>query len=130
MLVRVTCAGVVIGTARFDPPFGLAYARLWPTPAYAIAAPMAEELGEEVARKRLWSREDGDFAAALAAYWKGGGLALQDMSGRELVAGSVVVVESVFGPRRLVVVADFRTDAGSRVEPATPTDRARTRPAA
>ena len=121
MLVRVTCAGILIGTADFDAPVGLAHAALSPTLGYPIAAPMAEALGEELAETRLWSVGAGDFADALARRWKGGRLALQDSTGRELAVANVVVLEWPMGARLARVVADFRADAGqvaARVQPA------------
>ena len=119
MLVRVTCAGILIGTADFDAPVGLAHAALSPTLGYPIAGQMAKALGEELAETRVWSVGAGDFADALARRWNGGRLALQDITGGELAVASVVVLEWPMGPRVVRVVADFRVNAaqvGARVQ--------------
>ena len=123
MIVRVTCAGVLIGTARFDSPSGLAHAPLYPSNGYPSASAAAQALGGDVTRRRFWSPSNGDFSDVVARGWQGGRLALQDLTGREVAVNSLVVLEPPFGGRYLVdVVADFRDVArfGSR----------RTRPAA
>ena len=134
MLVRVTCAGIVIGTARFDRPSGLASAALYPSTGYGIAARAAQSLGDQLTHHEFWSPADGDFADVVAARWEGGRLAIQDWAGRELAASSVVVLEAPLGGRSLVqVVADFRGDSahiGARIYAPGPHDRNRTRPAA
>lgn len=113
MVVRVTCAGVLIGTAQFDPPHGLAHASLSPTSDYAFTSAGARALGRELALTRCWCPRDGDFADVAAARWTGGRLALEDTAGREIEVGNVVVLEgSPRGPsgRAVRVVADFRPD--------------------
>ena len=113
MLVRVTCAGVVVGTAQLDPRHGLAHSLLSPTDGYEIASPAARSLGRRLAVTRFWSPGDGDFAAALAAQWRGGRLGLEDTSGREIGVDSVVVIEAPAGAvngSAVCVVADFRSD--------------------
>jgi hypothetical protein len=117
MIVRVTCAGVLIGTARFGSPSGLAHAPLYPSNGYPIAAGAAQTIGEELTLRRLWSPSNGDFADVVAAQWQGGRLALQDLMGREVAVDNLVVLEPPFGGRYLVhLVADFRDVArvGSR----------------
>ena len=109
MIVRVTCAGVLIGTARFDSPSGLAHAPLYPSNGYPIASAAAQTLGEELMQRRFWSPSGGDFADVAAAQWQGGRLALQDLMGREVAVNNLVVLEPPFGGRYLVhLVADFR----------------------
>lgn len=137
MLIRVTCAGVVIGTAQFDPPSGLAHAALAPTTEYAIACAAARTLGQHLAGRRLWCRpEDGDFADAIAASWRGGRLALEDLTGRELCVANVAVIEGdpmKLGGTHVRVVADFRSDlarVASRIRPIGNDGESRTRPAA
>jgi len=123
MIVRVTCAGLLIGTARFDSPSGLAHAPLYPSNGYPNASAAAQTLARELTQRRFWAPSEGDFAAVLARRWQGGRLALQDLMGREVEVSSLAVLEPPFGGRYLVhVVADFRevARAGSR----------RTRPAA
>ena len=118
MLVRITCAGVVIGTARFDPPEGVAHATLSVATGYGIAAPAARLLGESFVRTQPWRPEDGDFADVASSRWRGGRLALQDMSGRELNVNNVVVIDGLppAADGGLVrVVADFRGH-GARVD--------------
>ena len=116
MRVRVTCAGVVIGAADFQPAEGLAYAPLTPRAGYAMAAAAARVIGEQFARTQVWSPVVGDFADEAAARWTGERLALEDETGRELGVGNVVVLEL---PRSdevaITVVADFRPDV-ARVE--------------
>jgi hypothetical protein len=135
MLVRVTCAGVVIGTAQFDPPRGLAHASLWPTADYGLASHAAQTLGRQFARTQCWSPRDGDFAGAVAARWQGGRLALEDMAGREVAVNGLVILDGLPGgpgDTTVHVVADFR--AGLAAVGAPVAARAggggRTRPAA
>ena len=112
MLVRVTCAGVLVGTAQFDPPRGLAHASLDPTPGYASAASAAQRLGRQLATTQFWSPRRGDFADAAGRQWDGGRLALEDETGRELGVNSVVLLEGLAdspGPA-VRIVADFRFD--------------------
>jgi hypothetical protein len=112
MLVRVTCDGVVIGTADFQPAEGLAHAPLMPAAAYVLADAAARSLGRQLARRQFWTAIRGDFACVAAARWEGGRLALEDMSGRALRADNIVVVErppGVPGERTVRVVADFRS---------------------
>ena len=118
MLVRVTCAGGPIGTARFDLAQGLAHAPLAPTAGYALVAAASRALGREFAVTRFWSPVSGDFADAAASRWEAGRLALEDATGRELGVNNVVVLEGPPGDAdgNLVrVVADFRPDL-ARVE--------------
>lgn len=113
MVVRVTCAGVLIGTAEFDPPEGLASANLAPGPGYALAAQAARVLGREFATTQYWTPLERDFADAIATRWEGGRLALEDSTGRELGVNNIVVLEGPPGgpDGSLVrVVADFRPD--------------------
>jgi hypothetical protein len=118
MLVRVTCAGVLIGTARIDSPSGLAHAPLYPATGYPIVAAAAQALGDELMHRPFWSPAEGDFAGVVAGRWQGGSLALQDLSGRALAVNNVVVLEPpALGARHPVyLVADFRDVArfGSR----------------
>ncbi len=137
MLVRVTCGGVPIGTARFDRPEGLAHATLERTAGYVRVAPAAQALGRVFAVTQFWSPSAGDFADVAAGKWKGARLALEDAAtGRELGVNSVVVLETPLpsADESLVrVVADFRPDL-ARVEPFLRTlgrdGGGRTRPAA
>ena len=118
MLVRVTCGGVPIGTAQFDPADGLAHATLERTVGYARVARAAQALGRELAVTRFWSPADGDFADVAAARWDGARLAVEDETGRELGVSNLLVLE---GPvpsedgSLVRVVADFRPDL-ARVE--------------
>ena len=112
MLVRVTCAGVQIGTASLDPSPGLAHARLFPTAGYVLAASAAQVLGYQLALTRYWPAFAGDFADAVAARWQGGPLALEDVTGRELGVDVVIFEESCGGPGIVHVVADFRSGRG------------------
>ncbi len=136
MLVRVTCGGILIGTAEFDQPEGVAHASLSPTPAYVVARSAARMLGERFARTQFWSPPDGDFAEVAAAGWEGGRLAIEDVGGRELGVANVVVLDglpSADGESLVHVVADFRADLGrvaSRARSGNPADGNRTRPAA
>ena len=135
MFVRVTCAGVVIGTAHFDPPQGLAHSPLSPSSEYTIAGNAARILGQYLDGRRVWSGE-GDFADAFAASWAGGRLALEDLTGRELGVANIVVIEgnpARLGGTAVRVVADFRSDLArvhSRIRPRAAGDGTRTRPAA
>jgi len=136
MLVRVTCAGVVIGTARIDTPVGIAHASLSASTSYGIAAPAARLLGSSFVRTQPWLPEMGDFADVAAARWRGGRLALQDLNGRELAVSNVVVLDGLppAPDGGLVrVVADFRPDAARsevRIRPFERDDRGRARGAA
>jgi hypothetical protein len=135
MLVRVTCAGVLIGTARFDSPEGLAHAPLEPSPGYTLVAPAARVLGLQFGVTQFWLPVNGDFADVAAARWAAGRLALEDATGRELGVNNIVVIEGLgdAGGHLIRVVADFRPDL-ARVEAFLRTiDRGgggRTRPAA
>jgi len=116
MKVRVTCAGVIIGTADFEPAEGVSHASLTPSAAYSLTATAARDLGEQFARTQFWSPVQGDFADEAAARWVGGRLALEDEIGRELGVGNIVILEQpLVGARALTVVADFRPDL-ARVE--------------
>jgi len=136
MLVRVTCGGVVIGTAEFDPPHGVAHAALFPTVAYGHAAAAAQSLGRLFACTQFWSPLEGDFADIAARKWEGARLALEDVTGRELGVNNVVVLEglaSVDGAIAVHVVADFRSDlarVAARVASGGRGGGNRTRPAA
>jgi hypothetical protein len=113
MLVRVTCDGVVIGTADFQLAEGLAHAVLSPAAAYVLADSAARSLGRQLTRRQYWTAVRGDFACVAAARWEGGRLAIQDMNGRELCADNIVVAErppGVPGEHTVRVVADFRSD--------------------
>lgn len=112
MQLSVTCSGVVIGSAEFDPPEGLAHAPLITSAGFAMAAYAAWELGEHFVTGQYWSPLFGDFAAAAAGRWTGGRLALQDFAGEELSVNNLAVV---FNRRGIHVVADFRPDL-ARVE--------------
>lgn len=136
MLVRVTCGGVIIGTAEFDPPDGVAHTTLSPTPAYLVAIGAAQRLGLRFARRQYWCPADGDFADHAASLWEGPRLALEDLQGVELGIPNVVVLERLpgaDGATTIKVVADFRSDSARIVAPITKPDvgdRNRTRPAA
>ena len=113
MLLRVTCGGVVIGTAEFDPPVGLAHAPLTPTSGYILAVTPAQTLGRKLAETRYWITADRDFADATATAWEGGRLALEDEMGRELAVNNIVVIDSPaipVGHATVRVIADFRPD--------------------
>lgn len=135
MHVRVTCAGIVIGMAEFEPASGLPHATLDVEPGYSFAAAAARELGHEFGRTQFWSPISGDFADEAARRWSGDRLALEDLTGRELGVNNIVVVEyqtRVGGEPRVTVVADFRPDL-ARVEALLRTvgsGGGRTRPAA
>ncbi|MDF2770719.1 MAG: hypothetical protein K0S86_212 [Geminicoccaceae bacterium] len=136
MLLRVTCGGVLIGTAQFDLPAGLAHATLVRTGDYSRVSAAARALGRQFALTRFWSPLDGDFADAAAAKWEGGRLALEDASGRELGVSNVLVLEGPLASAdgSLVrVVADFRPDLARARAFRRTIDRGgsgRTRPAA
>jgi len=133
MLVRVTCAGVQIGSAALDPSPGLAHARLFPTAGYVLAATAAQVLGYELTLTRYWPAFAGDFADAVAARWQGGPLALEDVTGRELGVEVVIFEESCGGSGIVHVVADFRAERGrgaARVPALGAGRRSRARPAA
>ena len=133
MLVRVTCGGVLIGTAHFDPPEGVAHAPLSPARGYALAAMPARALGAQFASTQFWLPPDGDFADVAAARWEGGRLALEDLTGRELAVNNIVVLEGLPagpGDGNVRVVADFRSDlarAEARLRSTRPGDGNRTR---
>ena len=112
MLVRVTCAGVLIGTARFDPPEGLAHASLVPSAGFGLVSSVAWALGRQFAATQCWS-SGGDFAGAAAGRWTSGRLALEDTLGRELSVNNVLVLAGLPGAdgHLIHVVADFRADA-------------------
>ena len=134
MHVRVTCAGIVIGTAEFLPATGLAHAPLEPGPGYPFAASAARALGRDLSVRQFWSPMAGDFADEAAARWTGDRLALEDVAGRELGVNNLVVVEcpTRVGDSPIKVVADFRPDL-ARVEAFLRTvgpGGGRTRPAA
>ena len=117
MLVRVTCAGVLIGTARFDPPEGLAHASLVPSAGFGLVSSVAWVLGRQFAATQFWASGD-DFAAAAAGRWTSGRLALEDTLGRELAVDNVLVLAGFPGGADgplIHVVADFRADT-ARVE--------------
>lgn len=120
MLVRVTCGGLVIGTAEFDLPKGIAHTTLSPSPSYLVAIAAAQRLGRRFARRQIWSPADGDFADFAASLWEGDRLALEDLTGRELGVPNVVVLEgppAADGETTIRVVADFRSDSARIVAP-------------
>jgi catechol 2,3-dioxygenase-like lactoylglutathione lyase family enzyme len=112
MLVRVTCAGVLVGTAELDNPRGLSHALIETTDGYAFASAAARRLGREVAATQFCSPRDGDFARIAAERWDGDRLALEDRTGRELQVSNMVLLEGLpgDGPTAVRVVADFRLD--------------------
>jgi hypothetical protein len=123
MLVRVTCAGALIGTAEFDPPHGVAHASLVRAAGYDVVSPAARLLARSLAHTQCCC-SGRDFADVAATRWEGGRLALEDETGRELAANNVVVIESIPGgpgEAAIRVVADFRRDLGS--EPPSPGSR-------
>ena len=136
MLVRVTCGGVVIGTAEFLPARGVTHTTLSPSPAYLVALTPAQRLGRRLARRQYWSPADGDFADVAATWWEGDRLALEDMTGREVGVPNVVVLEGLpnaEGATTIRVVADFRSESArvpAPVRAPNPTGGSRTRPAA
>lgn len=133
MLVRVTCGGVLIGTAHFDPPEGVAHGALSPARGYALATMPARSLGAQFAATQFWLPPNGDFADVAAARWEGARLALEDMTCKELAVSDIVVLEGLpadpdDGPIR--VVADFRSDlarAEARLRSTRSGDGSRTR---
>ena len=76
--VRVTCAGVEIGTAELRAPNGLAHERLVTGPHYAIAFDAARRCALALSHTQHWSPRNGDFAAYFAEQWEGGRLGLED----------------------------------------------------
>jgi hypothetical protein len=112
MLVRVTCAGVLVGTAELDNLQGLSHALLETTEGYASASATACRLARGFATTRLWSPRDGDFARIVAERWDGDRLALEDDTGRELQVNNIVLLEGLPSDRPTAVrlVADFRVD--------------------
>jgi hypothetical protein len=114
--VRVTCAGVEIGTAEFRAPNGLAHERLVTGPHYAIAFDAARRCALALSHTQHWSPRNRDFAAYFAEQWEGGRLGLEDKLGREFAVNSLVVIDH---PRdvsaEVILVADFRP-ALARVE--------------
>lgn len=135
MRVRVTCSGVLIGFAEFEPPDGLAHTILSPAPGYALASAASQALARDLGKTQHWSAYEGDFADVAAARWEGGRLALEDETQQELGVANVVVLEyPAIGQAAPVirVVADFRPDL-ARVEAFLRTlggPGGRTRPAA
>ena len=133
MFVRVTCGGVLIGTAHFDPPEGVAHAPLSPTRGYALASMAARSLGVQFASTQFWLPPDGDFADVAATRWEGARLALEDMTGRELAVSNIVVLEGLPASAddgSIRVVADFRSDlarAEARLRSTRTGDGSRTR---
>lgn len=135
MFVRVTCAGVLVGTAEFDLPRGLAHAFLEATAGYACASLSARRMADQVSMTTHWAPGDGDFGAEIAARWSGGRLALEDDTGRELGVNGIVLMEGLPGDLNVVhVVADFRPDMAQMSATVRPSGRtggaSRTRPAA
>ncbi|MEO8624582.1 MAG: hypothetical protein ABI625_26105 [bacterium] len=134
--VRVTCAGVTVGTAAFQRSEGLEYAALVPTDAYAMIAWHAQAIGVSLSRRQYWPPQHGDFAVALAERWGGPRLAFERDRGGELAVSSIVVSEfTAFGSAASIhVIADFRPDLAriGAVLPATGRREggAQTRPAA
>ena len=118
MFVRVTYAGVFVGSTEFRPAVGLAHAWLVPAHGYAAAASPAQAMGRALAVTQYHSPSLGEFADAVAGWWTGGRLALEDAVGRELGVASVVLVERPSAGEdtgEVQVVADFRP-ASARVE--------------
>ena len=112
MLVRVTCAGALIGTAEFDPPQGVAHASLVRTQGYDVVSPAARSLARALAHTQCCCG-GRDFADVAATQWEGERLALEDETGRELAVSNVVVIEGIAagpGESAIRVVADFRQD--------------------
>ena len=112
MFVWVTCSGVVVGSADFEPPFGLAHAQLEPTAGYVLVAAAAGEIGALLSRRLVWPRSAGDVADEMARRWSGGRLALMDQTGRELSVTNIVLVQDRALGRR--VVADVLLPIQSR----------------
>jgi hypothetical protein len=134
--VRVTCAGVAVGTAVFQRSEGLEYADLVPTDAYAMIAWHAQEIGTSLSRRHYWPPHRGDFAEALAEQWSGPRLAFESERGRELAVSSIVVSEFTApgAAASIRVIADFRPDlarvAALLASTARPDGGAQARPAA
>ena len=135
MFVRVTCAGVLVGTAEFDLPQGVSHAVLHKAAGYACASAAASRLAERFAGTQCVSPRDGDVAGVIAGRWGGGRLALEDETGRELAVNNIVLLEGLpgDGATAVRVVADFRPDlarvaAGTRLRDIDGGNR--TRPAA
>ena len=131
----VTCSGVRIGSADFNPE-GVAHAHLAHTAAYAMTLAAAAKLGVSFGHTQYWPPLKGDFAAEAAARWTGGRLALEDDTGREVAVNNMVIIHLLAAPsleRILQVVADFRPGM-ARVEAllcaVEPGGNDRTRPAA
>ena len=134
MLVRVTCAGILIGSAELLPATGLAHAPLQCSEGYPIAQHAARAAALRVTATQYWSAMDGDFADQMAHEWPGDRLALEDAYGRELSVTVVVLDFPTPEPRpRVQVVADFRPDLARRMAPLVVEQlggAGRTRPAA
>jgi hypothetical protein len=70
-------------------------------------------MGRRFAQTQFWSPLFGDFAAAVAARWQAGRLALEDATGRELAVNNVVVLHGLPGGpdgSLIRVIADFRPE--------------------
>lgn len=135
MLVRVTCAGVLVGTAEFDPPEGLAHALLQPTAGYACASPAACRLARQFETRQLWCSQRADFGSVAATWWDGERLAIEDATGRELGVSSVVLLQGLptDSATAVRVVADFRPESArvaAEFRPRAAGDGTRTRGAA
>jgi hypothetical protein len=135
MHVWVTCSGVVIGSADFEPAEGLAHTQLLTDFSYSLASAAAQELGYQFRRTQFWSPLAGDFADEAVARWTGGRLALEDDLGRELGVNNIVLIEFpiLVDPPVVRIVADFRPDLArveSLLRSVGPGGGGRTRPAA
>ena len=135
MFVRVTCAGVAVGTAEFDPPNGLSHAFLDATAGYACASLFARRMADQLSMTTHWASGGGDFGAVIATQWEGGRVSLEDDTGRELAVNGIVLIEGLPGdPDAVHVVADFRPDLARMSATLRPNGRTggvtRTRPAA
>jgi hypothetical protein len=110
--VRITCAGVTVGTAAFQCTQGVAYADLLPTDAYALVAAPARAIGDSIACTQYWGPNNDDFADALSARWTGHRLAVEDELGRELAISSIVIADlGALGTTKSIrVIADFRPE--------------------
>lgn len=121
MRLRVTCAGVEVGWADFEPAAGVAHAMLDPGPGYPLAAAAAQAMGRMLAVSQYWPATAGDFADAATARWEGDRLALEDALGQELGVAGITLIErwaadaALRDPPLVVIVADFRPDM-ARVE--------------
>ena len=104
--------GIPVGEAVFDPPAGVAHARMKETPAYARVQHVAQAAGMDLAATQRWSPLFGDFAEEFAVRWERGRLALSDEQGRELGVTNLVLIERLGQP---IIIADFRPDL-ARVE--------------